>query len=127
MKRKHSPWILEAWATWQLLRRLGFSSDDIFWEFVPTANAIPRPGIALNIVLRAQDKTLVVTCSHRLSEGEARRMKRDVLTFQEKFIAGEFSDVEMTKILHASHAWTSQAGLVAALQSKGFVFPYTQS
>lgn len=125
--RNYSPWIREAWAAWEMLRKLGFKAEDIFWVFVPTANAIPRPGIALNIVLRTQDKELAITCSHRLSEGESRRLERSSRTFQETLSLDKFDEADLRTALEASYVWKNQAGLIAQLISKGFSLPYANA
>ena len=122
--RDFSPPILEAWATWEILRKLQFASDDIFWVFGFTANAVPAPGVALNIVLRSQGKELTATCSNTMSEKEARRMEADSRTFQELLAADKFDEAEMTRLLHASYAWKNKADLIVALSLKGFRFPY---
>lgn len=116
--------IIEAWATWECLRKLGFASDDIFWIFEKIANAVPRPGLVLNIVLKAQDKRFAVTCSPRLSEGEARRTEASARKFHETLASGQFDEAEMTELLHASWVWKNKADLMMALIGKGFVFPY---
>jgi hypothetical protein len=116
---------LEAWACWELLRRLGFRSDDIDWEFANTLNVIPAPGLTLNIVLRTQGLVFTVTCSHRLSETEAQKLRDDSVEFQTKIVAGTFSEAEMTTVLHGSHVWARKVGLVAALGQKGILVPST--
>ena len=121
--KRYSPWILEAWATWELLRQLGYASDDIAWEFVPTLNALPKPGLALNVVLRTQGKSFVVTCSQRLTEAEARDLKRDATDMQVRIMAEEFAEAEMTEVFRASYAWTRKAALLVALSAKGFALP----
>ncbi len=123
MKQYERP-VLEAWATWEVLRKLSFKADDIFWIFSQTLNAVPRPGLALNVVLRTQDKEFSVTCSPRLSEGQARRLERQSAEFQQKLVAAEFDEKEMTEILHASYAWKNKADLLIALGAKGFAFPF---
>lgn len=122
--RAFSPWILEAWATWETMRKLGFKSDDIFWVFQPTENAIPRPGITLSIMLKTQDRQMVVTCSHRLSEGEARRLERDSRKFQEVLAADGFDETEMTGVLVSSWIWNNKSDFLMALKQKGFEFPF---
>lgn len=121
--RSYSPEILEAWATWESLRKLGFRSDDIYWVFENTLNAIPRPGLTLGIKLAAQDKELRVTCSHRLSEGRARRLQREATEFMEAVNADSFDHEEMKAVLHGSFVWKNQAGFILALKGKGFDFP----
>lgn len=121
--RSFAPPILEAWATWETLRKLGFAASDIFWEFSNTLNAVPRPGMALNIVLRTQDRAFSVTCSPRLSDGEARRMQRESEKFQAALIAGEFDESEMTELLAASWVWQNKSDMLVGLVAKGFAFP----
>jgi len=116
--------ILEAWATWEMLRRLQFSASDIFWEFVQTMNAIPGPGIALNVVLRTQGKDLTVTCSHRLPEDVARQMHLDADQFQKLLSEGHFDETEMKTLFEESYAWKNKVGLLNALRAKGFAFPF---
>lgn len=122
--RSFSPWILEAWATWETLRKLDFKSDDIFWVFERVENVIPRPGMALNIVLKTQDKVMTITCSHRLSEGEARRLQKHTAKFQGLLADGKFDETEMNEVLHASFIWKNKADLLFALGAKGFEFPF---
>jgi hypothetical protein len=120
--RSYSPWILEAWATWEVLRKLGFKADDIFWEINNTVNATPGPGLTLNIVLRTQNRMMRITCSHRLEE--AAKILDDSRVFQEAVNAGKFEETEMTEVLHASWVWENQAAFVLALGAKGFEFPF---
>lgn len=122
--RSFSPWILEAWATWETMRKLDFKPDEIFWVFANTENAIPRPGITLNIMLKAQNKQMVVTCSHRLSEGEARRLERSAREFQEALSANRFDEAEATQVLLKSFVWVNKADFLMTLRQKGFEFPF---
>lgn len=119
----YSKWILEAWACWELLRRLGFRADDIYWEFAHTLN-VPVNGLALNVVLRTQGLVFAVTCSPPLSETEAKKLKNDSVEFQTKIVAEVFSEAEMTTALHESHAWERKVALVAALTQKGIEIPF---
>lgn len=123
--QRFSKWILEGWATWEVLRRLGFSSDEIFWEFNPTLNAGPSAGIALNIVLRTQDRVFAITCSEGLPEEDAKKLFSEAEGFQTELSQGKFEDSELHAALHASYVWTNSVGLLSALQNKGFVFPNT--
>jgi hypothetical protein len=116
--------ILEAWATWESLRKLGFSSDNIFWVFENTLNAIPRPGLTLGIKLAAQGKELRVTCSERLTEGEARRLEREAAKFMAAVNADSFDHEEMKQVLFQSFVWKNQLQFVMALKGKGFEFPF---
>jgi hypothetical protein len=125
--KQFSKWILEGWATWEVLRRLGFSTDEIFWEFGPTLNARPEPGFALNIVLRTQDRVFTVTCSESLTEPEAKTLLAEANGFQEELSQGKFDEPEMKELLHSSWVWNHSVGLLAALRNKGFVFPHTLS
>lgn len=121
MRSTWSAWIWEAWAVWEMLRRLGFSADDIFWEIVPTTNAVPGPGLALNVVLRAQGKVLTVTCSHRLTLEVGKALEEESREFQEGLVARKFDESVLFDKLHATTMWGNRAGLVIALRSKGFV------
>jgi len=123
MRRYEAP-ILEAWATWEIFRKLGFAADDIYWLFSNTLNAIPRPGVALNIQLKTQNKEFTVTCSQRLSEGEARRLESSSRKFQEQLSSASFDEAEMIDVLHESFAWKNKSDLLVALVSNGFVFPF---
>lgn len=122
--RSYSAAVLEAWSTWELLRKLGFSSDDIHWEFSNVLNAIPRPGMCLNIILKTQGKEMMITCSTRLSEGEARRMHNEADVFQARIVAGDFTEEEMREVFESSYAWREHVSFVLALKSKGFEFPF---
>lgn len=122
--KKYPPPILEAWAVWEILRKLGFKADDIFWVFEPTLNAVPRPGLTLGVKLVVGDNTLRVTCSQRLSEGEAKRLERQSRTFMEQVNKDAFDHEEMKDVLHQSYAWKNQLGLLTTLKAKGFEFPF---
>lgn len=111
--------VREAWATWETFRRLGFSADDIYWEFQSTLNARPGPGIALNVVLRAQDKVMVVTCSTSMPKEEAEGLRDLVKTFHEEITL--FTEEEMTTAYHASFIWGSRHSFLIALKQKGFM------
>lgn len=123
--REYPQPIREAWATWEVLRKLGFQADDIFWVFAQTLNAVPRPGLALNVVLRTQGREFSVTCSPRLSEGEAKRHEKQARVFMETLNAGKFVEKEMLEVLHASYAWRNKSDMLMVLRAKGFEFPYT--
>jgi len=125
--KKYHKWILEGWASWEALRKLGFSADDIFWEFVHTVNVKPRPGFALNIVLRTQDRVFVITCSHRLSSGESKALLRKAKKFQRELADGHFDEAEMRAIYEESFVAQNGPHLILALQMKGFVIPCIQN
>lgn len=116
--------IHEAWATWEVLRKLGFVADDIFWEIAVTPNATPGPGLALNVVLRTQGKQFAVTCSRTMSEDEAQVMLQSAKDFQAHLSAGLFAPDEMTERLHVSFAWVRQADLILTLRTKGIELPF---
>lgn len=122
--KKYPPPILEAWAVWEILRKLGFKADDIFWVFEPTLNAVPRPGLTLGVKLQVGDKTMRVTCSPRLSEGEAKRLERQSREFMKGVNENAFDHEEMKGVLHQSHAWKNQFEFLATLKAKGFDFPF---
>lgn len=122
--RKFAPPILEAWATWEMLRKLGFKADDIFWQFQNTLNAVPKPGMTLSIWLKTQGKELSIVCSRSMTDAEARRMEADARVFMETLNKDEFDQKEMDEILHASFAWKNQADFLMALLRKGFELPY---
>jgi hypothetical protein len=122
--RDYSPWIREAWATWEVLRKLGFAADTIFWEFAKSVNAVPRPGFALHIVLRTQDRVATITCSESLSTEEARPLFEAAQRFQAQLVAGDFDEAEMHDVLHSSYVWTNKVDLLAMLSAKGFKWPF---
>lgn len=111
--------IREAWATWEAYRRLGFSADDIYWEFNAVVDA--GPGIALNVVLRAQDKVMVVTCSTSMSKEDAERLRDFAKTFHEEITL--FTEEEMTTAYRASFIWKNKHSFLIRLKQKGFMIP----
>lgn len=119
--------IREAWATWETFRKLGFSADDIYWEFRQTITSLGPPGVplipgmALNVVLRAQGKVMVVTCSTFMSKEEAESLKAVAQTFHEEITS--FTEEEMMTVYHASFIWEGKVSFIAVLGQKGFIIP----
>jgi hypothetical protein len=122
--KEYSPYIVEAWAVWEVMRKLGFKADDIYWIFGNTLNANPAPGMALNIVLRTQGKELSVTCSMRLTDDEAKKLEEDSREFQETLNAGKFDEADLTEHLHKSYVWTNKERFLLVLKAKGFEYPF---
>lgn len=120
----YPPAILEAWATWQVLRQLGFAADDIYWVVVLTVNAVPRPGLALNVKLAAQGKEMLVTCSGTLADcTAAEALLEEGRQFSSLVNAGTFDKDDMRRVLHDSYVWKNKAEFLAVLLAKGFVLP----
>lgn len=125
--RDYDPALQEAWATFEVFRKLGFKSDDIFWVFEHTENAIPKPGITLNIVLKTQARTLTVTCSRSMTHEKATRLHERATKLMELVNDAAFEETEMTSVLLASRAWTQRSDLLLTLKIKGFDFPFQLS
>jgi len=118
--RDYPPPVLEAWATWEVMRQLGFSADDIFWIVVLTANARPRPGLALNVRLATQGRELLVTCSGALERDEAEALLQQGIEFGTRVNARAFPEDELTAVLHGSYIWKNKAAFLMVLLDKGF-------
>lgn len=118
------PCIREGWATWEVLRILGFKSDDIFWIWQKTVRPAFK-GWALNIVLRTQDMEFVITCSKKLRKSAVPGLMQQAKKFQEKLAAKAFQEEELRATLRASYIWTNAPEFLLALRRNGFVFPYT--
>lgn len=121
--RDYPPPVLEAWATWEVLRQLGFSADDIFWIVAFTASAVPKPGLALNVRLAVQGREMLVTCSDSLERDEAEALLQQGIEFGECVNARAFSEDELTAVLHESYIWKNKAAFLLVLMAKGFRLP----
>jgi hypothetical protein len=120
---EYMPCVLEAWATWECLRRLGFAADDLFWIVGNTVNAIGGSGLTLSIVLRTQGKQFSITCSPRLSDAEVMQLRSELAPFQEKIAQGSFDEAQMQEVFEASFVWRNKVDLLFALEAKGFRIP----
>lgn len=122
--RDYEPPILEAWATWESFRKLGFSSDDLYWVIQNTVNARPKPGLTLSIILKSQGREFSVTCSERLSKNKAARLLDQARLFIADVNANAFDHDEMREVLHGSYLWRNKVDFVTSLLANGFQFPY---
>jgi Holliday junction resolvasome RuvABC DNA-binding subunit len=125
--RDYSPSLVEAWATYECLRNLGFTPDEISWVVGQTLTADYQAGYALNVVLEAQGKTFTITCSEMLEHTEARQLEVEARAFYEALMSDGFSEEELKAAYHASHAWREKTSLVVAISAKGFAWPFQQN
>jgi hypothetical protein len=126
--RDYPPSVLEAWATWETLRQLGFSADDIYWVVAMTANAVPRPGLALNVRLKTQGKEMLVTCSGRLEDRTAAELLLEQgREFSALINERAFDEATMRAVLHDSFVWKNKIQFLSVLKHKGFKIPKAQS
>jgi hypothetical protein len=117
--KSYPPEIIEAWATWQVMRKCGFRAEDIFWIFAKSVNAAPFPGIALSVELRAQGKTMNVAVSKVMSKSTAERLKRLSEEFMADLAAKKIAEAELQKALEESYIWKNRAGFIATMLGKG--------
>lgn len=116
--------VLEAWAVWEVFRRLGFRAEDIFWVFEPTVNAVPGPGLTLSVKLVTQGMEFRVTCSPRLTEEEAKDLERESRELTELLNSELLDQGEMERVFDNSYVYRNKVKLLSALHAKGFAFPF---
>ena len=112
--------IVEAWAVWQVLRKLGFSADQIFWEFRLMAD----DQRVLFVVLHSQNKQFSVKVSEDLTEEAAKALAERAEIFQNAVNDGSLLEEELQEALMASYVWNNKESLLASMKGKGFVFPF---
>lgn len=107
----------EAWAVFEALRRLGFSSDDIFFQ---VGGEVSRGMYQICIVLRAQNREFTaIPCA---VQGDPEEIEQQWLQFAQAVVNGTVAETELSAIWKNSQALLGAASLCAALLRKGFSF-----
>lgn len=113
-----SPGVVEAWATFETLLSLGFSSDWISIRVAPALGA----GVSLLVVLASPDgKLFVITLQENLSERAAQQMADEYARFAAQVRGGPWTDQELRNTLESSHAWKHIEDLGRAIERKGIL------
>lgn len=107
----------EAWAVFEALRRLGFRSDDIYFQ----VGGEVSPGVwQICVVLRAQGKEFTaIPCA---VAGDPDDIEKRWKVFSQRIVDRDVPEEELAKIWEGSQALKNSAQLCIALLNKGFNF-----
>jgi hypothetical protein len=108
--------------TWEVLRKLGYSADDIFFQ--PSKSVKLGGALGAFCVLRTQGKEFSVDCGPVTSEKDAGEEYQRV---SKAVSAGEIPQEDMDRIWWESEACQRSIQLVIAIQGKGFRVPGNKS
>jgi len=103
-----------ALGTHEMLRRLGFPTDDIFWSL--------RVDKMMQIVLQTQGKdfTIDVGFLPRMTHEQWEKRWRSVM---DALLANQISKHDYARLLSECEAYQHTANLVVAIKSKGIEIP----
>lgn len=102
----------EALAVHEVLRRLGFDVDDIYFMLDKQT---------MSVVLKAQDQQFVINVG-QVRKADATKFARDLSRAAEGYNK-TFTDAERKEILHSSSVYANSVILTTELVMKGFAFP----
>lgn len=107
----------EAVGTFEALRKLGFSSNDIFFGV-----ATPRSDIVqVFVALKAQGKEFTVTLG--VVKGTATQVTDTWKTLAERIVAGQIPQADLDHVWQNCLVRQHAEDFVAALKNKGLVLP----
>lgn len=104
----------DALGTHEMLRRLGFSTDDIFWAF--------RVDKMMQIVLHTQGKEFVIDVGF-LPHMTREQWEGQWSAVMEALLAKQISKRDYANLLSECEAYKHTADLVLAIKSKGIEIP----
>lgn len=107
----------ECLATFEALRRCGFSSDNIYFTLAINFHT-RRPHLAIQ--LQAQARTFTVNCGELDAEGDE---LRDLWQASAKWWNGEATEELRKQLWEASHVYENKVDFLAGLLGNGFRLP----
>ena len=118
--------LLETWGYFEALRRLGFSSNDIYFGTalgVPEGLPHPTPVPCIFVILRHGDAEFVINVGPY--EGDEELVKKMWLQIVAGVGDGTYDDEELKIVWEGSKALQRSVDLVLGLRSKGIPLPAT--
>jgi hypothetical protein len=118
--------LLETWGYFEALRRLGFSSNDIYFATamgIPDGLAQPVPVPCIFVILRHGDEEFVINAGPY--EGEAEMIEKMWLQIVAGVGDGTYDEEELQIVWDRSKARTQSVDFVIALRHKGIPLPAT--